>query len=362
MRPHDTIARLGGDTFALIVDSGGTDVLHLARGVLASFDRPFAVEGLSTVISASVGVSVFPKHGSDAATLLRHADVAVTAAKQQSAGVSFYEPGKDPFSPERLGLTAELRAGIAGGQLVLHFQPIVSVSSTDPDSAEALVRWLHPTRGMIPPGDFIPAAERTGLIKILTEWVLNNAAKQAAEWARAGRAVPISVNISMRNLVDPEFAEVLARALAAHVLDPSLLRLELTESVAMADPESTLAMLAHVRAQGVRLSIDDFGTGYSSLAYLRRLPVDTLKIDRTFVTAMRADPRSASIVRGATELAHGLGLRVVAEGVEDEETLGTLRELGCDFAQGYHLGRPMPAHDFVVWHEARRSAARRVGF
>ena len=354
MKPHDTIGRLGGDTFALIVDGGGMDVLHVARSALASFDRPFAVKGHSTVVSASIGISLYPQHGGDAGTLLRHADVAVTAAKQQAAGVSLYEPDKDPFSPERLGLTAELRAAIAAGQLVLHFQPIVSVASKDPGSAEALVRWLHPTRGMIPPGDFVPAAERTGLIKALTEWVLASAAKQAAAWAGAGRPVPISVNISMRNLVDPRFGELVAHTLAAYDLDPALLRLEITESVAMADPESTLAMLTHIRDLGVRLSIDDFGTGYSSLAYLRRLPVDTLKIDRAFVTAMRSDPRSASIVRGATELAHALGLVVVAEGVEDEETLRGLRELGCDFAQGYHFGRPMPATDFAKWHEQRR--------
>jgi diguanylate cyclase (GGDEF)-like protein/PAS domain S-box-containing protein len=350
VRPGDTVARLGGDEFAVLLP--GADKAEAGRvsaAIRATLDAPLTIDGQQLRVGASVGIALAPDHGTDGTTLLRRADMAMYAAKRGQFGHAFYALAHDLHSTESLASIAELREAIERGALVLHYQPQVDMASGDVCGAEALVRWPHPVHGLIPPDQFIPLAEQTGLIVKLTDWVLAEAIRQCREWQRVGRRLDVSVNLSMWNLHDPALPDRVAELLRANSLSPEWLRLELTESALMADTERAMDVLARLSALGLRLAVDDFGKGYSSLTYLKRLPVDELKIDKSFVREMAADSTDAAIVAATVAMGHALGLRVVAEGIEDQATWDMLIGMGCDVAQGYHIARPLAADALVRW-------------
>ncbi len=356
LRASDTVARLGGDEFAALLpatDEAGA--VATAREILAALDAPFAVEGEQFHVGASVGIALYPEHGDDAPTLLRRADIAMYLAKRGRRGYAMYAPEQDEHSPRRLALIAALRAGIPRHELTLHYQPKIALHAWDGArqgaayTMEALVRWRHPEGNLLYPDQFIPLAEQTGLIAPLTQWVLEAALRQCREWRRAGRALGVEVNLSMWNLHDAGLFETVTGLLARYDVPPEALRLEMTETTLMSDAPRALTVLTQLHAHGVRFAIDDFGTGYSSLAYLKRLPVDEVKIDRSFVRNMARDEVDAAIVRSTVGLGHSLGLSVIAEGVETKDVHDALVAMGCDAAQGYYLSRPLPAADLEQW-------------
>ncbi len=352
LRPIDLIARLGGDEFAIVLpatDAAGA--IQAAHTLLGALTAPFLVDDHAFDIGGSIGIAVTPQHGFDVTTLLRCADVAMYVAKRSQTGHTVYTPEIDQHSPRKLALMSELRQAIAEGGLLLHYQPKVSLSSGQMMGVEALVRWPHPVFGLIPPDEFIPLAERAGLIGPLTHWVLERAVQQCREWEQAGLLVNVAVNLSTRTLHDKELLSRVMGILQTYGISPSRLTCEITESTLMEDPERTCDVLAGLRARGISISIDDFGTGYSSLAYLKRLPINEVKIDKAFVLGLGldADPADMAIVRAIVAMAHPLHCKVVAEGVESWETWTFLRELGCDLAQGYYLSRPLPAEALEQW-------------
>jgi EAL domain-containing protein (putative c-di-GMP-specific phosphodiesterase class I) len=314
-----------------------------------ALEQPFMLDGHAVSIGASIGVVAYPEHGTDAKVLLRHADVAMYAAKRAGIGYSVYSCEQDTNDPDRLTLIGELRAAIGSDELVLHYQPKLSLLTGRCDQVEALVRWQHPQRGLVPPDHFIPLAEQTGLIKSLTRWVLTEAIRQIRAWLDSGLNITIAVNLSMRNLHDPELVDLVTQLLQARGVSPAMLKVEVTESAVMTDPKRALDCLARLRAIGVEVAIDDFGTGQSSLSYLKQMPIEEIKLDRSFVTDMGTDKNDFSIVRSTIELAHNLGLRVIAEGVENQATWDLLVELGCDLAQGYHMSRPLTEPSLRLW-------------
>jgi diguanylate cyclase (GGDEF)-like protein/PAS domain S-box-containing protein len=350
LRQVDTIARLGGDEFAVILHGTGAEgVSAIVETLLLRLQAPFLVEGQPVAIGASIGVAVWPAHGQEADTLMRRADVAMYVAKRGSTGFAMYTAEQDRNSPDRLSMIGELRRAIEEGELVLHYQPKVDLKTGGLAGVEALVRWAHPLRGLMGPDQFIPIAEQAGLIEPLSRWVLRAALAQAAAWQRIGLDVPVAVNLSMRNLEDEQLPDKIAELLTAARTPPGLLVLEITESTLMIDMRRTMDILGRLRAMGIRIAIDDFGTGHSSLTYLKRLPVDEVKIDRSFVKDIATDATDRIIVRSTIDLAHSLGLRVVAEGVEDALTKQLLAELGCDEVQGFHFSRPLRGHDLTHW-------------
>jgi diguanylate cyclase (GGDEF)-like protein len=351
LRASDTIARLGGDEFAVLLPGlrDPAAAAAVARELREALERPFSPGDIQQIhADASIGIALYPDHGGDPDALIQHADVAMYQAKRARLGVAVYDSASDQSSPARLALLAELRRAIDGDELILHYQPKVDLAGGI-DGAEALLRWPHPERGLIPPAEFIPLAEHTGLIRRLTLWVLEAALRQSREWRRQGLDVALAVNLSAANLADPELPDDIADLLRRMDVPPDRLTLEITESTAMADPARAQDLLLRLRDLGVGLSIDDFGTGHSSLAYLSSLPVTELKIDRSFVTSIATDDSDAMIVRSTIDLGHNLGLRVVAEGVEDDHTLRWLSDHGCDLAQGYGLTRPLPAAELPTW-------------
>jgi len=350
LRASDTVARLGGDEFAVVLPGDdGAGALRTARKIGEALDVPFVIDGQSLQIGASIGVAFCPDHGDDPQTLLRRADVAMYEAKRTHSGCALYDAARDPYSADRLALVGALRHAIAHDELLLHYQPKVDLKSGRVCAVEALARWRHSEHGMIPPDRFIPLAEQTGLIAPLTLWVLDTALAQCRRWRSAGYTIDVAVNLSMWNLHDPGLVDALAGMLADRAVPPAALCLELTESAIMADAERAQIVLARLAELGVGISIDDFGTGYSSLAYLKRLPVGELKIDKSFVQHMGEDENDRAIVASTVNLAHSLGLRVVAEGVEDKRAWDLLARLGCDVAQGYYLSRPLPASELEQW-------------
>jgi EAL domain-containing protein (putative c-di-GMP-specific phosphodiesterase class I) len=301
-------------------------------------------------VAVSIGIAISPDDGDDPNTLLRRADIALFVAKQLRGAFVRYAPEHERQGASRLTLMAELREALqCDDELFLQFQPLVRLHDRSLAGVEALVRWRHPERGLVPPMEFVPFAEKTRLIKPLTRWVLVSALRQSVAWQQAGQSIPVSVNISMRDLVDPEFPETIATLLGAAQASPSLLVLEITESLIMTEPERAIKTLSQLRELGVRLAVDDFGTGYSSLAYLHRLPINEIKIDKSFVAAMTGEASRANIVRASVELGHNLQLESVAEGVEDARTWDLLGALGCDLAQGYFISRPMRADQVLPW-------------
>jgi len=358
LRDVDTVARLGGDEFAVLLPNvhDAYDATGVAIKLAAALELPFHVEGIDLDVEASVGVVISGKHGRDATTLLQHADIAVDMAKNQSLGVFAYDPALGSNGPSKLALLGDLRRALERGEMVLHYQPKVSIGTGSIVGAEALVRWQHPERSLVFPDEFIPMAEHTALIGPLTRHVLSIALAQVRTWINAGRPLPIAVNLSARNLHDEHFATGVAELLAAHDVPAHLLELEVTESAITIDPVRARQMLRQLSALGVRISIDDFGAGYTSLSQLTTLPVSELKIDRSFVMTMTGDPGNAMIVQSIIDLGHNLGLSLVAEGVETEEALTTLTSLKCDIAQGYHICRPVPAPEFDLWCAQRTFA------
>jgi diguanylate cyclase (GGDEF)-like protein/PAS domain S-box-containing protein/excisionase family DNA binding protein len=350
LRAADTIARLGGDEFAILlpdVDVGHTATV--AQKLAAALEEPFMVEEQPLHLKSSMGIAMFPDHGTDCRTLMRRADVAMYVAKRGGLTWAVYSPDQDAHHRDRIVLTADLRAAIDEGQLILHYQPIVDMGSGRVTSAEALVRWQHPRRGLVGPDTFIPLAEEMGLIRPLAEFVLRTALAQYRAWQRAGCAFKVGVILSLINLRDVRLGEMIMDLLHAYGVPADGLCLEMTEGSIMANQGRTLDLLAGLAAAGVHVAIDDFGTGYSSLAYLKRLPINSLKIDRSFVMDMVENEADAIIVRSTISMAHALGLRVVAEGVETAEAWAMLRDLSCDAAQGFYLSRPLPAEDLERW-------------
>ncbi len=346
----ETIARLGGDEFALLLPRASAEHARAtAARLLEVLDRPFAVGNLQLEIDASIGIAMSPEHGTEADSLLRRADVAMYVAKRGGAGHAIYDVEDDQHSPARLALVGELRRAIERNELSLFFQPKVDYRACRVKSVEALVRWDHPKHGLLAPDRFIPLAEQTGLIRPLARWVLEAALRESRRWYMAGQDISVAVNLSMRNLHDPEIAETIRELLGKLGVPPIRLMIEITESSLMADAARAMDVLTRVRNMGVGISIDDFGTGYSSLAYLKRLPVDELKIDRSFVSHMASDENDLVIVRSTIGLAHDLGLTVVAEGIEDLDTWALLEQLGCDVAQGYLVSHPLPADELNEW-------------
>ena len=358
VRPCDVVARLGGDEFAVLLGGieGADQAVEAAQRVREVINEPFHLDGMLLQVEASVGVSVHPDHGAEFEQLLRLADVAMYQAKESRTGVELYRPDRDVNSLHRLGLLGDLRRGIETGQLEMHYQPKVAFPSGDAVGVEALVRWRHPARGLLTPDGFLDLAEQSGLMRQLTEVVLEQSLSQAAAWWRQGLELQVSVNVSVRDLADVAFVDALSRLLAAHRLPAKALQLEITEHVLMADPGRISQALEALGRLGVALSLDDFGTGYSSLVHLKRLPVSEIKIDRSFVHRMTHDADDAAIVRSIVELGHALGLRVVAEGVETPETWVALQALRCDAAQGWLVSAALPADDLTPWLQRRTEA------
>jgi predicted signal transduction protein with EAL and GGDEF domain len=354
-----TVARLGGDEFALLVP-GADGGAAVAAQVHAALRAPVRVGEVELEVRASLGIAVCPDHGDDSSVLLRHADVAMYAAKAAQLAVQTYSAEIDRSNPRRLALVNELRAAVEDEHLTCHYQPKVRVADSAVTGVEALVRWHHPTLGNVGPDDFIPIAEHTGLIVPLTSLVLRTALEDCATWARAGHVLEVAVNVSPRALLAPEFVAEVAAVLARTQVPASRLTLEVTESSVMHDPQRATEVLHALHALGVSLSVDDFGTGYSSLAYLQKLPVHEVKVDRSFVRDLATDTGDVAIVRAIVDLGHNLGLRVVAEGVEDARSLAVLGELGCDTAQGYLISRPVPHERLMTWLGPAPSAAASI--
>jgi diguanylate cyclase (GGDEF)-like protein/PAS domain S-box-containing protein len=363
LRPSDTIARLGGDEFAVLLPGAGEDGAQMVADRLAmQLVDPFVIDGMELHVEASLGIAVSHRIGRDGAgsveTLFREADIAMYRAKEYGMGVATFDPARDSGqNRSRLELSAELRRAISEGQLILHYQPVVDILEGRLVGVEALVRWQHPERGLLLPGDFLPLAEKTGLIMPLSKLVLASATQQAARWAGNGWPVQIAVNISPRWLQHGDLTDTVEQMLAEYGVSPDLIRLEITESAILADPEDTLPLLMRLREMGIGLSLDDFGTGYSSMTHLRQLPVDEVKVDRAFVQAMTSAPEDAVIVRAAIGLGHDLGMAVVAEGIEDVETLAEIVASGCSLAQGYYFSPPLPAQEVTDWAHNRFGTA-----
>jgi EAL domain-containing protein (putative c-di-GMP-specific phosphodiesterase class I) len=313
------------------------------------FEQPFVIEDTSLEIESATGITLYPEHGDDPAMLLQHADIAMHVAKSEAKGFSIFNPEDNPYSLRRLKLLGELRQAIEEKKLVLYYQPQIDLNTGQITSVEALARWPHSVDGMIPPGEFIPMVEQSGLIRPFTLWVLEEAITQLKRWSEAGIDLTVAVNLSTRNLLDAELAGNITKLLKLYNVSPGHLTLEVTESAVMSRPETALKVLTQLHKMGLKLSIDDFGTGYSSLAYLKKLPVQELKIDQSFVFGLSADDDDAVIVRSTIDLAQNMGLKVVAEGVEDQDVLDILKILRCDTAQGYHMSHPLPREELEQW-------------
>ena len=358
-----TVARLGGDEFAVLLPDTADEsrALRIGRRILQALEQPISLDGLDIEVTGSLGIALAPAHADDPAALLKRADVAMYDAKTSSRGLRLYEPELDTDHPRRITLVSELRSALHNGEIEVHVQPLLRISSGTVTGTEALARWSHPELGAVAPDYFIPIAERSGLIGLLTSRMLDRSLAACAEWRTAGNDLGVAVNLSARSLLDADLVEEVARLLRRHDVPADRLTLEVTESSVMADPPRAVALLHQLRDLGVRLSVDDFGTGYSSLSYLKRLPVHEVKVDRSFVAGLPEQGEDMVIVRAIIDLGHHLGLEVVAEGVEDQATWDLLAAMGCDLVQGWHLARPMPTAELLPWLTTRDTGTRSRG-
>ncbi|MBR7799703.1 bifunctional diguanylate cyclase/phosphodiesterase [Undibacterium fentianense] len=344
------VARLGGDEFGILTKAVDQTVsMALSQAILAALDKPILLEGHQLIASGSIGIVHFPTDGNDINALLRHAELAMYTAKRNNSGSARYDTSLESASQQNLSLMAELKQAIEHNELQLYYQPKVDLHSNTISEVEALIRWIHPKRGVIPPDQFIPFAESTGFIAAITEWVIARALEQRAVWQTQGFPLSISVNISARDLLNAKLPGNFAQLMETHNASTDWLSLEITESAIMTDPEAAMQVLNQLRENGLAMSIDDFGTGYSSLAYLKKLPVTELKIDKSFITEMENNPDDAIIVRSTIDLGHNMGLRVIAEGVENQATWDALVAMGCDSIQGYFVSRPLAAEKLMTW-------------
>jgi diguanylate cyclase (GGDEF)-like protein/PAS domain S-box-containing protein len=351
LREFETVARLGGDEFAIVLPTpaDANEVAQTARRLLNTLQQPFVVESQVLEVGASIGIALYPQHGGDARMLMRRADVAMYAAKSANIGYSFHSEGREPRTPDQLSVIVELRNAVTNNELELYYQPKLHLRTGLMTRVEVLLRWNHPTRGLLLPAAFMPQAERTGIIKSITDWILDRALAEVRRWHDEGAPVHIAVNISAKSLQEQSLPQKLQALLDKWKVDPRFVKIEITESSIMADPAHALAIMSMLQSMGIRLSVDDFGTGYSSLTHLRELPIDEIKIDKSFVHGMATSDADAAIVRTVIDLAHDLGKQVCAEGVEDEATQQRLCDMGCDLAQGYWIARPLPATQLDKW-------------
>jgi len=346
---QENIARIEGNTFSILINDSQLDTLQIARNIQQSMQTAFVVDRLQVAVHTATGVVHFPEHGEDVDTLVQRAGVALYMARNNKEGYAVYDPSFDAHSPHRLTLMSELRHAFTRNELTLYYQAKVNVQTGSVYGAEALVRWNHPKHGFISPDEFIPMAERTRTIQELSAWVIRQAFTDCAQWHQEGKDLIISVNLSAKDLHDPELPDLIAGIQAATQVNPKWIVLEITEGSIMTDPEKALEIIQRLHEMGYKLSIDDFGTGYSSLAYLKKMPLAELKIDRSFVQDILHSDNDAVIVKATINLAHNLGLQVVAEGVEDAEIMTKLKDYECDIAQGYYLNKPQSVADFNTW-------------
>ena len=353
LRGSDTAARLGGDEFAILLTavSGRDGVIIAAQKILETIRQPLEIEGHTLHIGTSLGIVLFPEHGDDPEKLMRSADVAMYSAKRGKTGFVIYDSALDLQSTKLGFLQNDLQMAIEENQFMLHYQPKIDLTSNCISGVEALIRWRHPREGLVFPDSFIPLVEQNGLIKPLTRLVLKMALQQLTAWQQLGKEIPIAINISAINLQDPSFPDQVREIMRDFTISPALLEMEITETALMLDPLRAIETVKKLCGMGIVMSIDDFGTGYSSMAYLKKLVVAKIKVDKSFVIDMIKNENDNIIVRSTIDLAHNLGLTVVAEGVETQEALERLRSLGCDTAQGYHLGRPVAIDELDIWIE-----------
>jgi len=351
VRKSDTLARMGGDEFAIILPMvpKEEDIIHVIKKIQKIFIEPFSLEGLSLEVQYCIGVAIFPQHGKEVDTIIQRANVAQCAAQQSFHKFVIYSSNLDKQSPHRLTMTGELRQAIENDELVLHFQPKINVQSNSVTGVEALVRWQHPEHGFMPPDDFIPMAERTGLIKPLSIWVLNHALGQGEKWHKQNLKLNIAINLSPTTFLDPELPDLIIGMLSLYDIPADFVTLEITEGCMIKNPDLAMEILNQLTNKGIKVSIDDFGTGYSSLVYLKQMPANEVKIDKSFVTDMLKNENDAVIVKSIIDLGHNLGLKVVAEGVEDMKTAIQLKSLGCDLLQGFYFSKPLSSDNFLNW-------------
>ena len=344
LRDVDTVARIGGDEFSILLPhTDEAQAIVTCEKIIASFSKNIEIEGIDVSISASIGIAMFPDHGEDVHTLLRHADIAMYVAKRNKLGFEIYNASDDEHSISRLSMTRDFRDAMAKNKLTIDYQPIFDVKSKKMTAVEALSRWHHPEHGFVTPEKFISLAEQTGLINDLTYWVLNKSISQVSEWNKSGASLSVAVNLSVFSFKDSNFINEVSSAIEKYNFPPENLKLEITESAMMENPLQAIEVLTELHEMGIKLAIDDFGTGYSSMAYLKQLPVDELKVDKSFVIGLDQDKSNDAIVRSTIDLAHNLGLKVVAEGIETEVVNDILRKYECDMAQGFHLSHPVSA-------------------
>ncbi len=355
VKQSDMIARHSNNMFAMLLPSTGSSQLNPAVGrILESFDKPVSVDGTSIDVTAWIGEACYPEHGDDGRTLLQRADTAIYEAKKASQSYALYDPQLDPYKPERLSMMGELRQGLDRGEFRLYYQPKIDIATEKITAAEALIRWIHPVRGFMPPDSFIPLAEQTGNIQKVTSWALDTAIKQVAAWKTNGVDIKVAINLSARDLNNRYLPHEIDRLLRLHGANIRQLILEITESAVMEDPKQSMEVMSALNKMGATLSIDDYGTGYSSMSYLKSLPVQEIKIDKSFVLKLSSNKGDEILVHSTIDLGHNLGLKVTAEGIEDQAALDILKQYGCETGQGYHISKPIPADDFEKLFRASR--------